>query len=236
MQKIISSTDGSPIFYQTIGSGEPLFFIHGNSGSHQYFKRQVDYFKQHYQLILMDTRDHGYSKNNANKLTFGQIMNDMKVILNNEKIKQTALFGFSDGANIALTFAAHNQKFVSKMVLVSPNITFNQLTPTQRVLSNNLYWMAKNVLRSEKKSRVFQLARKDLPILPEQAKHIEVPSLFVLGDHDIVKPEKLGSFVKKLPNATLEIIKNCGHSVPRLKPEQLNKLSLNFLTKNAAQI
>lgn len=236
MQKIISAKDGSPIFYQTIGHGEPLFFIHGNSGSHQYFKRQIDYFKDNYQLILMDTRDHGRSKNKANKLTFEQIMADIKTILKNEKIKKASFFGFSDGANIALTFAAYNQNLVNKMVLVSPNITFDQLTPYQRMLSNNLYWMAKNVLRSKKKSRVFQLARKDLPILPEQVKKISVPSLFVLGDHDIVKPENLGSFVKKLPNATLQIVKNCGHSVPRLKPDQLNNLSMNFLSQKTAKI
>ncbi len=236
MQKIISSADGSHIFYQTIGKGKPLFFIHGNSGSHQYFKRQIDYFKQYYQLILMDTRDHGYSKNNSNKLTFGQIMTDIKAILSNEKINQTALFGFSDGANIALTFAAYNQKLVSEMILVSPNITFDQLTPIQKVLSNNLYWVTKNVLRSDKKTRVLQLARKDLPILTKQVKNMEIPSLFVLGDHDIVPPESLKEFVRKLPNATLKIIKNCGHSVPKLKPQQLNKLSMDFLTKNAAQI
>ncbi|MGX7024683.1 alpha/beta fold hydrolase [Vagococcus hydrophili] len=235
MEKIISAKDGSPIFYRTIGQGEPLFFIHGNSGSHQYFKRQIDYFKDHYQLILMDTRDHGLSKNKTDKLTFEQIMADIKMILKNEKIKKTAFFGFSDGANIALTFATYNQEFVSKLILVSPNITFNQLIPYQRFMSNNLYWMAKNILRSPKKSRVFQLARKDLPILPEQTRALRIPSLFIMGDHDIVTPDKMRSFVRNLPNATLKVIKNCGHSVPRLKPTQINQLSLNFLSKNVAQ-
>lgn len=229
MKKIISTADGSHIFYRTIGQGPPLFFIHGNSGSHQYFKQQIKFFKDRFTLILMDTRDHGRSKNRKDHLSFEQIVSDMNVIMTHEKIKRTALFGFSDGANIALTFASHYQKKVSQMILVSPNISFNQLKPFQQFVSNKLHWAAKNILRSKKKERVLQLAREDLPVPVTHFEQLDVPTLVVMGDHDIVTPDKMSDFVKTLPSGHLAVIKNCGHSVPKLKPKKLNQLSLSFL-------
>ena len=233
MKKLVSTTDGSHIFYRTIGQGPPLFFIHGNSGSHQYFKQQINFFKDRFQLILMDTRDHGKSGNKKDHLSFEQIMSDMNVIMAHENIQKTALFGFSDGANIALTFASYYQKKVSQMILVSPNITFSQLKPVQQFVSNKLHWAAKYVIRSKKKARVFQLAREDLPISKDLLVNLEVPTLVVMGDHDIVSPDKMTSFVKHLPLGHLSVIKRCGHSVPRLKPRELNRLSLDFLEQKS---
>lgn len=232
MQKLISATDGSHIFYQTIGEGPPLFFIHGNSGSHQYFKHQINFFKERYQLILMDTRDHGHSKNKDKQLTFEQIISDMNVILTHENISKASLFGFSDGANIALTFAKFYQEKVQKMILISPNITFKQLKPIQQFMSNQLNWAARRIIHSKKMTRVTQLAREDLPIDNAELGTIEVPTLVVMGDHDIVTPKSMAKFVDKLPLGKLTVINKCGHSVPKLKPKKLNQLSLDFLKKN----
>ncbi|MBO0476201.1 alpha/beta hydrolase [Vagococcus sp. DIV0080] len=232
MKKIVSTADGSHIFYRTIGQGPPLFFIHGNSGSHGYFKKQIDFFKDRFQLILMDTRDHGYSGNKKEHLSFEQIVSDMNVILTHEKIEHISLFGFSDGANIALTFASQFQQKVSQMILVSPNITFNQLKPMQQFISNKLHWAAKYILRSKKKERVLQLAREDLPISEDKMNSLMIPTLVVIGDHDIVSPDKMASFVKHLPLGNLSVIKRCGHSVPRIKATELNQLSLDFLEKH----
>lgn len=234
MKKLVSTADGSHIFYRTVGQGPPLFFIHGNSGSHHYFKQQIKFFKDRFQLILMDTRDHGNSNNQGDYLSFEQIISDMNVIMAHENIKKTALFGFSDGANIALTFAAYYQKKVSQMILVSPNVRFSQLKPIQQFISNKLHWAAKYVIRSKKKQRVFQLAREDLPLTIDKMAQLEVPTLVVMGDHDIVSPEKMTSFVELLPQGKLSIIKHCGHSVPRFKSKQLNQLSLDFLETNKA--
>jgi pimeloyl-ACP methyl ester carboxylesterase len=40
-----------------------MIFIHGAGGSSLTCKFQVDAFKEHYNLLLIDMRDHGYSKN-----------------------------------------------------------------------------------------------------------------------------------------------------------------------------
>lgn len=231
MEKLISAADGSHIFYRTIGQGPPLFFIHGNSGSHQYFKHQINFFKERYQLILMDTRDHGRSKNKNKQLTFDQIISDMNVILTHESIPKASLFGFSDGANIALTFANAYQEKVQKMILISPNIRFNQLKPITKFVSNQLNWAANYLLHSPKKSRVTQLAREDLPIDTQGFSNLMVPTLVVMGDHDIVTPKSMAKFVDKLPMGKLTVLKRCTHSIPKLKPKKLNQLSLDFLTK-----
>ncbi|MGO3732096.1 MAG: alpha/beta fold hydrolase [Vagococcus sp.] len=232
MEKIISSLDGTHIYYQVIGSGPPLFFIHGNSGNHLTFKRQINSFKHHYKLILMDTRDHGRSSNATNTLTFGQIMTDIQCILANENIQSSSFLGFSDGANIALTFAAYFPNRISRLILVSPNVTYHQLKRMQQFISNQIHFLSKYVLRLKKKSRVLKLAMKDLPISAKQYQHVTAPALVIMGDHDIVDVSSMTAFVSYLPNARLEVLTHCVHSIPFFRGKELNSLTHHFLENN----
>lgn len=232
MEKLISTVDGGTIYYQIIGTGKPLFFIHGNSGSHRYFKKQVDFFKNKYQLILMDTRDHGRSINRSDQLTFGQIMTDILTILKHENIKKVSLIGFSDGANIALTFSSYYRKLVESVILVSPNITFKQLKPVQRFYSKLFFDITDKLLHWKKRARVAKLAITDLPIFKRQFKNWDVPTLIVVGEYDIMETQKIKEFAQKVPNAMFTIIKKCPHSIPVLKPKTFNRLASNFLNYN----
>jgi pimeloyl-ACP methyl ester carboxylesterase len=53
--------EGVRLYYETYGSGEPLLLIHGNGASIASFEAQIDYFRRHYRVIAMDSRDQGKS-------------------------------------------------------------------------------------------------------------------------------------------------------------------------------
>src|SRR5215467_5798631 len=53
--------DGINLYYEIYGSGEPILLIHGNGSSIASFKAQIEYFRQHYKVIAMDSRDQGRS-------------------------------------------------------------------------------------------------------------------------------------------------------------------------------
>lgn len=233
MEKMISTADGGTIFYEVIGEGQPLFFIHGNSSNHRYFKKQIDFFKNKYQLILMDTRDHGRSINRSDHLTFGQIMSDIRAILKNEKIEKVSFIGFSDGANIALTFSSYYRQLVDRIILVSPNITFDQLKFVSRTASRISYSFTKNILKLKKKARVIRLAMTDLPIFKYQFKDWDIPTLIVVGEYDIMEPQQIKEFASKLPNAFFTTVKNTPHSIPFLRPNQFNHLAQKFLNETS---
>ena len=229
MEKIVSSTDGSHIFYRVVGQGTPIFFIHGNSGSHHAFQKQVDTFKKQHQLILMDTRDHGKSSNNNTYLDFKDIFNDILAILDSEKLADVSMVGFSDGANIALSFANYYPERVAKLVLISPNIRFDQLKKSKQFLYSSLYTISKQFLRLKKGSRVLRLAMKNLPLTANYREKLKMPILFIFGDRDIIDLDKVTPFIDSLKQAKLVILDKTGHSILRTRPLLVNQEIQSFI-------
>jgi len=71
-------------------------------------------------------------------------------------------------------------------------------------------------------------------LLPYKDKKIEVPALFIKGDRDpfylLENLENLKSFIPGL--LSVLTINNCGHFVQQEKPNELNKLMIDFFEKN----
>ena len=66
--------------------------------------------------------------------------------------------------------------------------------------------------------------------LPHLLRSVRVPSLVVWGDNDKVVPQSAAKrYVEALPNAKLEIVRNCGHCVDMEQPDALAKLVTNFI-------
>ncbi len=66
--------------------------------------------------------------------------------------------------------------------------------------------------------------------LPHLLGGVRAPALVVWGDDDKVVPRSAGEIYKaKLPQARLEIVKNCGHCVDMEKPDELTKLITSFV-------
>lgn len=53
--------DGVTLYYETYGAGQPLLLVHGYGFSIGSLAAQIAFFKQHYRVIAMDSRDHGRS-------------------------------------------------------------------------------------------------------------------------------------------------------------------------------
>ncbi|MFO1159207.1 MAG: alpha/beta hydrolase [Reyranellaceae bacterium] len=66
--------------------------------------------------------------------------------------------------------------------------------------------------------------------LPHLLGAVRAPSLVVWGDDDKVVPQSAGKrYVEALPNAKMEVVKNCGHCVDMEQPETLAKLIVDFI-------
>lgn len=228
VKKFLNTRDNSHIYYEVIGHGEPLIFLHGNKQTTTYFKKQVAKFSRHYQLFLVNTRDHGLSSNTQDHLNFDLLTSDLTELLQNEKLKSANIVGFSDGANIALTFACRYPEKIKKLVLASPNLSPSHLKKSFYYLLQAGLKLAQS-LSLKKISRVNQLALTPLPINKEQLAQLKRPVLVIAGSHDICPEESFHAIIKRLPLARLLIAKNTGHSVPRLRAKWFNEHVLSFL-------
>ena len=93
------------LYYQEKGTGEPLILLHGNGEDSSYFKNQIDYFQNTYRVIAIDTRGHGRSPRGDAPFTIEQFACDLYDFMQEHRISNAIILGFSDGANIAMRFA-----------------------------------------------------------------------------------------------------------------------------------
>jgi 3-oxoadipate enol-lactonase len=78
-------------------------------------------------------------------------------------------------------------------------------------------------------------ARVQSPPLSERLAEIRVPSLVMIGEHDIADFQAIGSFLaEKLPNVRHSIIKGAGHMVNLEAPQEFNTIVMAFWQESLA--
>ena len=68
--------------------------------------------------------------------------------------------------------------------------------------------------------------------LPHLLKCVKVPALIAWGDKDKVVPTTTANrYLAALPNAKLEVFKDCGHCVDLEQPERLAEVVVPFVAR-----
>jgi pimeloyl-ACP methyl ester carboxylesterase len=110
------------LYYKEKGKGEVLVLLHGNSDNSNYFVNQIEYFKDQYRVIAIDTRGHGKSPRGDMPFTISQFADDLNNFLNKLNIDKITLLGFSDGANIGMKFALKYPEKLNALILDGGNL------------------------------------------------------------------------------------------------------------------
>jgi pimeloyl-ACP methyl ester carboxylesterase len=121
--------DGIRLYYEVYGAGQPLLLIHGNGGSIADFKAQIDYFRMHYQVIAMDSRDQGRSADSPDKITYEKMTDDLAALLDHLHSGPVYVLGWSDGGIEALLLGIRHPEKVSKIAAMAANLYPEGLAP-----------------------------------------------------------------------------------------------------------
>lgn len=224
--------NGIEIFCRIEGEGFPLVFLHGNGETHEIFEKQITFFKQYYQVIAIDTRGHGLSKNNHRPLSFPLLASDLKEIFDDLGIKKAHLVGFSDGGNIALQFASTHYNYIEKMLVIGANAHPNGLKFKVKCWVHKEYYEAK--LRSlflkkyKNKANVLQLMTRHPNITRDELQLIKVPTLILLGDDDVITNRHIKYLNKNIKKSLVFTIPNASHFLIKEYPELFNEIALEF--------
>jgi pimeloyl-ACP methyl ester carboxylesterase len=101
-------------------NAEVLAFIHGNTLDSTMWIKQVEYFKNSYDILLYDMR--GFGKSDVPKGLHSR-SRDFVSVVKSLDINQLLLFGVSRGAQVAVDVANIYPNFVSKLIVSDPLIT-----------------------------------------------------------------------------------------------------------------
>ncbi|OQP66847.1 hypothetical protein A3860_00310 [Niastella vici] len=109
------------LFYEELGQGEPLIFIHGHSFDHYEWDPQFYFFSKKYRVIRYDVRGYGRSSMPA-EFSNTSHADDLAALMDALKIKKAHIVGLSMGGFIGLDFLVTHQNRVKSVTLASGDV------------------------------------------------------------------------------------------------------------------
>lgn len=228
---------GANIFYSEYFPADPqaptLILLHGNGEDHTYFVKQIPAFSPHFRLVLMDTRGQGQSTGGDGELNFSVFAADLLALMDHLQIAKAHLLGFSDGGNLALTFALAHPERVQSLILNGAN-----LEPGGVKLSTQLpivlgYGCCRLLSPFSRKARqngaVLGLMVNHPHIPPQALAVLTMPALVIVGERDMIRDRHSQLIARSLPNAQFVRIPGGDHFCAAKCPEVFNHAVLSFL-------
>jgi len=102
----LTTDDGIKLYYEDVGFGVPVIFVHEFAGDHRSYETQVRHFSRHYRCVTFNAR--GYPPSDVPKdvehYSQARARDDIRSVLDALDIDQAHIVGLSMGAFAALHF------------------------------------------------------------------------------------------------------------------------------------
>jgi len=231
--KLAYCQTGTKLYYEVIGSGEPILFHHGtgNSISDWYDWGYVDGLKDKHQLILFDVRGQGRSSkpHDAAQYSPEQLTGDSIAVLDAVGVSKAYCYGLSMGGRIAFALMQHYPERFDAFII-------GGMHPygSTGLRDNIADWLEKGMpyfvdefekvfgrFPAKTRARYLQNDAEALliastypwPDLSEALRHINVPCLLYAGENDGVAP-KIHQCADSLKYVDVKILPGMDHCQP----------------------
>jgi pimeloyl-ACP methyl ester carboxylesterase len=216
-----SDVNGLKMYYEIYGRGKPLVLIHGGGSTIQSsFEKVIPLFVKNRKVLAVELQAHGRTGDRNTDLSFEQDADDVATLLKNLKIDKADFFGFSNGGTTTLQIAIRHPEIVDKIILgsalskrngvpgqfwefmeqASPDSMPEQLKEAYKKVASDPNDLQVMFAKDAKRMVDF----KDIP--DEKIKSIQVPTLIIIGDKDVITPEHAIEMHKLIMNSELAII------------------------------
>lgn len=220
------------LHYTRQGVGPPLLLLHGNGEDGSYFVHQMDAFSLHYTVYAIDTRGHGASPRGDAPFTMEQFAQDLLAFMDGKAIQRANLLGFSDGGNIALTFALAHPDRVDRLILNGANLDprgvkfYIQFPIVLGYALASLF--AKVSPKAKRNAEILGLMVKEPHIPAESLRELYIPTLVIVGTRDMIRDSHTLLIARSLPLGRLEMIVG-DHFIAAKNPDEFNEAVAAFL-------
>ncbi|MDL2318018.1 alpha/beta fold hydrolase [Eubacteriales bacterium OttesenSCG-928-A19] len=248
------------LYYEDVGRGRPLVFLHGFSLDVGQWSRQVDHFSREYRVITLDARGHGRSTLPPGKVLSDVFWRDVVALLDHLRIPKAILCGLSMGGHVAIQVAIHAPARVDGLILIGSICTnrFNTyerlVVPVNRLCQRlmPMRWIAWGIsvgmgsynrkarpyIRQAVQSMshdVYNRAWRAVSTMESRAglPGISCPVLLLIGDHDSMTRRQQQYMHAHIRGSRLVTIERAHHGTNLDNPEQVEREIERFLDETA---
>ena len=247
--------NGLRIYFEIHGVAQPaqppLVLLHGGGDTIQTsFGRVLPALARERQVIAFEQQGYGRTADIADRpFSFEQSADDTAALLEYLHIEKADLFGFSNGGTIALQVAIRHPKVVRKLVVASAlvkrdgayswlwdvmdNAKLENMPQELQEAYLKVAPQPENLRMMHDKAAQRVRDFKDIPA--DAIRSIAAPTLVVVGDADVIRPEHAVEIFRLLPHAQLAILPGTDHMQVTARTGWLVPMIGGFLDASAAK-
>lgn len=166
-------------------------------------------------------------------VSLGTILARQLAELEPQRVKSLIMAGAITRLNAQsriLVFLGNTFKRVIPFMWLYRLFAFVIMPRKQHEESRNLFVREAQKLCQKEFIRWFKLTSTINPLLKLfKERDLGIPTLYVMGDQDVMFLEPVKNLVKSHKNSVLKILTKCGHVVNVEQPDQFNNLSMAFI-------
>ncbi|MBN0043601.1 alpha/beta hydrolase [Streptomyces actuosus] len=241
---------GVRTWYEAEGEGDPLLLLHGGLCTNETWSPQRSDLAARFRVHLPERRGHGHTPDVDGPISYQDMAEDTAAFVESVVGGPAHLVGWSDGGIVALLLALARPDLVRKVVAVGVNF---RPAPESQAVPGLLDHMAPDapelaVFRDMYAAtspdgadhwpvvagKLIDMFRTQPTLTPEDLARIAAPTLVLVGDDDVISLEHTITLYRALPDAELAVLPRSSHALLMEKPEQANRLVIDFLTQAPA--
>jgi pimeloyl-ACP methyl ester carboxylesterase len=257
-----ADVNGLHMYYETVGQGEPVVLLHGAYMSADQMKPITDVLAKNRMVIVPEAQGHARTADIGRDFSYEAMADDVAAMLDQLGIPAADVVGYSMGGATAMQLAIRHPDKVKRMVVASASYSmsgvhpelvemFKTFTPDMLVGSP---FEAEYKKLAPKPEAFPDLARKLVKLdqtdfdWGKDIPGIKAPTLIVIGDQDIIRPEHAadmlrllgggipGDMGKPVPEDQLAILPGTSHiGMFDQKAEMLGQLAADFIDPKPAK-
>jgi len=234
---------GLRTYYEAEGTGEPLLVLHGGFCTVETFGGLTPTLAERHRVYSPERRGHGRTPDVDGPITYEIMARDTIAFMEAVHSGPAHLFGWSDGANVALITALYRPDLVRKLVLMGTAVNISGGTEfAQASIGHLTVDMLPPMLREayeavspdgpehfavvvEKLAPAIAVTTTELSDL----ERITAPTLVIVADNDMVTIEHAAAMQRALPDSQLAVVPGTSHALPLEKPDLVLRLILDFI-------
>lgn len=239
----VVTLNGTKIYYEVYGKGEPLFLLHGYTASTKIWLQFVADYEKNFEVYLVDLKGHGKSGMFKEPLSIKSAANDLDILIKYLKLDSIKAIGLSYGGDVLFQLALLHPGLIKAMISIGACGSWNakdypdwiESLSYKKMDSAYLNWIREQqTSEAQCKAILDQFVNYNVSVSEKEMKSIKTKTLFVLGDMDTSIPlECISSARKNLPESFLWIFPNTEHvaHIGKNKNEFI-RVSKDFFTDN----